>query len=199
MKEWIIGTACSFLGVFADRLWGWWQKRKSGLTGNACRIVKKLGPTVRSFEGYYYVAEDPTANYKTANHCYQNADGEIIATSFRENPANYGERDLARNLPNGGSNFTRISTSKICSKDDEQKAKSELDLILPKASLIVLPEELFITSIDGIYCKLTDGTYLAFVTFPDIGIAQRGVLFYGHIAKYFFDYYHGLKEKYKQK
>jgi hypothetical protein len=203
--EWIIGIACSLFGVFAgfclDRLWGWQQKRKSGLIGDASRIVTKLGAAVKSFEGYYFVAESPTDNYKIANHFYQNAIGEIIATSFRENPASYGERDLARNLPNGGSNFTRISTSKICSTDDEQRAKNALDSILPGASLIVLPEGLFITSIDGIYCKLTDGTYLTFVTFPKTGDQHknRGILFYGHIAKSFFDYYQDLKEAYKSK
>ena len=160
-------------------------------------IVSKLGLATKGFEGNYYPSDSPTQNYKVANHIYQHADGEIIATSFRENPVKYGERDLARNLPHGGAGFTRITKANLCGKDDARKAKECLDSILPGASLIVLPKELFITSIDGIFCKLTDETYLAFATFPKTGEQHknRGILFYGDIARAFFEYYNDLKQE----
>ena len=200
---WLIGITCALIGVvlgFAlDRLWGWQQKRKAGLTGKAHKIVIKLGLPTKEFAGNYYLSDSPTQNYKVTNHIFQHADGTIIATSFRENPAKYGERDLARNLPNGGAGFTRITKADICGEDDAIIAKESLDSILPGASIVVLPENLFITSIDGIFCKLTDQTYLAFATFPKTGEQQRnrGILFYGEIAKAFFEYYRDISDKIK--
>ena len=133
--------------------------------------------------------------FKIANHVYEHAVGEVIGTCFRENPTTYGKQDLSRLLLPGAS-FTRLTTGKVCSSEDIEKAEAVLKEFVPNSKIVMVPSQEHFTSIDGIYAQLSDKTHIAFVTFPNIGPEHqnRGIVFYGHIAEAFFTYYSDLRE-----
>lgn len=192
--EWIIGLTMLIAGFLLDRAYEWYKKRRAGLTGQAHDIIAKLGKSVQSSTGNYYLSNSPTDNFNIANHVYKHAAGDVIGTCFRENPADYGEQDLARLLPKGAS-FCRLTTDNVCPEDDRQKAEVALKELVPKAQVVNVPSSEYFTSIDGIFTELSDGTHIAFVTFPKTGNDHhnRGIVFYGNTAKAFFDYFEDLK------
>ena len=192
---WIIGIAMLIVGFGLDRLYEWWKKRRAGLTGQAHSIISKLGRSVQSFDGFYYLSSSPTENFKIAKHVYEHAAGEVIGTCFRENPTCYGQQDLARLLPKGAS-FSRLTTDRVCSPQEQKSAEAVLGELVPDGKLIMISSDEHFTSIDGIYSELSDGTHIAFVTFPKMGSEHqnRGIVFYGHIARAFFSYYRDLRD-----
>ncbi|WP_089724630.1 hypothetical protein [Candidatus Thiosymbion oneisti] len=198
--DWIINSLVGIVMLLAgfglDRLWEWRKKKKAGLTGQAHRIIAKLGKSVQSFDGYYFLSRSPTENFKIANHVYQHAAGEVIGTCFRENPTTYGEQDLSRLLPPGAS-FTRLTTDRVCSSEDIKKVEAVLKEFVPNSKIVMVPSQEHFTSIDGIFAQLSDKTHIALVTFPKMGPEHqnRGILFYGHIAETFFTYYRDLSER----
>jgi len=191
----VVGMVMLLVGFGLDRLWEWRKKKKAGLTGQAHRIIAKLGKSVQSFDGYYFLSRSPHENFKIANHVYEHAAGEVIGTCFRENPTIYGEQDLSR-LPPPGASFTRLTTDKVCSSEDIKKAESILKELVPSGKIVTVPAQEHFTRIDGIYAQLSDKTHIAFVTFPNMGPdhQNRGILFYGHIAEAFFTYYSDLRD-----
>jgi len=48
----VVGIVMLVAGFGLDRLWEWRKKKKAGLTGQAHRIITKLGKSVQSFDGY---------------------------------------------------------------------------------------------------------------------------------------------------
>ena len=193
--EWIVGIFMLIVGFVVDRAYEYWKKKEAGLTGLAHGIILKLGRSVQSFTGNYFLAHTPNDNYKITKHVYENATGDVIATCFRENPASYGEQDLARLLPVGAS-FTRLTTETTCPESDRSKAEAILKELVPNAKIINIPSGDYFTRIDGIYTKLSDETYIAFVTFPKTGTEphNRGIVFYGNTAKAFYDYHKDLRD-----
>ena len=193
--EWIVGGVMLIVGFLLDRLWERWKKRRAGLTGQAHGIITKLGNSVQSFNGYYFLSNAPTDNFRIAKHVYEHAAGEVIGTCFRENPVCYGEQDLARLLPKGAS-FARLTTDRVCPKPDQAAAEAVLKTLVPNAKIVSVPSGDYFTSIDGIFTELSDGTHIAFVTFPKTGLEHhnRGIVFYGHTAKAFFEYFRNLRD-----
>ena len=120
------------------------------MTGHAHRIIAKLGKSVQSFDGYYFLSRSPNENFKIANHVYEHAAGEVIGTCFRENPTTYGEQDLSRLLPPGAS-FTRLTTDKACSPEDVKQAEAILKKLVPNGKIVMVSSQEHFTSIDGIY------------------------------------------------
>lgn len=192
----VVGVVMLVAGFGLDRLWEWRKKKKAGLTGQAHKIITKLGKSVQSFDGYYFLSSSPTENFRIANHVYAHAAGEVIGTCFRENPTTYGEQDLSRLLPPGAS-FTRLTTDRVCPSEDIKKAEAILRELVPSGKIVMVPSQEHFTSIDGIYAQLSDKTHIAFVTFPQTGPEHqnRGIVFYGHIAEAFFTYYRDLSER----
>ena len=183
------------VGFLLDRGYELWKKKKAGLTGLAHGIISKLGKSVQSFTGDYFLANTPTDNFRITKHVYEHASGDVIGTCFRENPVSYGERDLARLLPTGAS-FTRLTTETVCPESDRSKGEAVLKKLIPDAKITYVPPGNYFTRIDGIYTKLSDDTYIAFVTFPKTGTdhRNRGIVFYGHVAKAFYDYHRDLRD-----
>ena len=68
--------------------------------------------------------------------------------------------------------------------------------ILKGSNLIVVPENAFITKIDGIFSKLSDDSYLTFIAFRNHEKPEKnkGVIFRDGIAKGFFEYYKKIIE-----
>ncbi len=193
--EWIIGSVMLIFGFFLDRGYEYWKKKKAGLTGLAHGIISKLGKSVQSFTGNYFIAHSPNDNFKIAKHVYEHVTGDVIATCFRENPFSYGAHDLARLLPTGTS-FARLTTETVCSETERNKAEDALKDLVPNTKIVSVPAGDYFTRIDGIYAKLSDETYIAFVTFPKIGTEHRnrGIVFYGNTAKAFYDYHRDLRD-----
>ncbi len=73
-----------------------------------------------------------------------------------------------------------------------------MENILKGSNLIVIPEDAYITKIDGIFSKLSDDTYLTFIAFRNHEIPEKnkGVIFRDGIAKGFFEYYERIIDKY---
>ncbi|VFM97935.1 MAG: hypothetical protein BECKG1743D_GA0114223_102733 [Candidatus Kentron sp. G] len=193
--EWIVGIVVLIVGFLLDRAYEWHKKRKIGLTGQAHDIIAKLGDSVQSYTGNYFLSDNPTDNFRITRHLYEHATGDVIGTCFRENPVCYGEQDLARLLPKGAS-FTRLTTEGICPDADRIQAEATLKELAPNAKIVGVPSGDYFTRIDGIFTELSDGTHIAFVTFPKTGTEDhnRGIVFYGHTARAFFEYYRDLRD-----
>ena len=177
-----------------------YRKSNKPPQGKAYEILKKLGKVLEEPKGEYYFTYSSNENYRIASHIYNHADGEIIATAFHENPSKYGEGDLARSFKYGGSLFTRITCEEICNLTCQKTAQECLSQFLKGATFIVIPKGENITKIDGIFCKLSDNTYLCFITFHHPKNTTKkniGIIFRNGIAKNFFDYYSYIKEKYE--
>jgi len=175
-----------------------YAKTKKPPSGKAYEILKGLGKILEQLEGEYYTTRSADDNFHVANHIYNHADGEIIVTAFHENPATYGERDLARSFKYGGSLFTRITCEDICGAESQKKARQFLSGILKGSTFVVIPKGEAITRADGVFCRCKDNTYLSFTAFRDPKDARKnkGVVFTGGIARIFFEYYQSLIEKY---
>ena len=173
-------------------------KSKKPPTGKAYEILKGLGKILEEPEGEYYFTRSADDNFHVANHIYNHADGEVIATAFHEDPSTYGERDLARSFKYGGSLFTRITCEEICNSESEKKTREFMSKMLKGSALLVIPKAEAITRIDGIFCRLSDDTHLSFLAFrhPKDPGKNKGVIFRDGIARSFFEYYQGLIEKY---
>lgn len=194
----LVGIISSVIGAIIVRLWDCWKKKKAGLTGQASKIIKDLGTSVQKSEGCYYLSRDGTENYKLTSHLYERATGEVIATCFRDNPTTYGERDHARLLPKGVE-FARLTTLRGIQDNELKDARDKLSEFVKHSEIIAVGDNENITKIDGIFAELADKTYFAFVTFPNLKLNKenRGVVFYGNIAKAFFLYYKDLKDSNK--
>ena len=173
-------------------------KSKKPPTGKAYEILKGLGKILEEPEGEYYFTRSADDNFKVANHIYNHADGEIIATAFHEDPSTYGERDLARSFKYGGSLFNRITCEEVCDSESAKKARDSLSKILKGSALVVIPRGEAITRIDGIFCRFNDNKHVSFIAFrhPKDPSKNRGAIFRDGIAKSFFEYYEGIIEKY---
>lgn len=151
----------------------------------------------QSTERPLYLTHSTDENFLVARHIYNRANGEIIATAFYENPAKYIGRDLATALAAGPYfKFTRITCREVCNSDSEKRAGKSLSEILEHSKLIVIPKGEAITKIDGIFCKLRDQSYLAFITLrhPDDASKNTGTIFSDKVAQNFFNYYKTLAE-----
>nr|VFK26913.1 MAG: hypothetical protein BECKMB1821G_GA0114241_10248 [Candidatus Kentron sp. MB]VFK31168.1 MAG: hypothetical protein BECKMB1821I_GA0114274_10217 [Candidatus Kentron sp. MB]VFK75374.1 MAG: hypothetical protein BECKMB1821H_GA0114242_10218 [Candidatus Kentron sp. MB] len=193
--EWFVGITMLITGFLLDRIYEWYKKRKAGLTGQAHDIIARLGASVQSFTGNDFLSNNPTDNFRITRHVYEHATGDVIGTCFRENPICYGEQDLARLLPKGAS-FARLTTDNVCPEADRTKAEAMLKELVPNARIVNVSSVDYFTSIDGIFTELSDGTHIAFVTFPKTGTEDhnRGIVFYGHTAKAFFEYFRDLRD-----
>ena len=71
--------------------------------------------------------------------------------------------------------------------------------ILKGSNLVVVPEDAYITKIDGIFSKLSDDSHLTFIAFRnhDNPEKNKGVIFRDGIAKGFFEYYKKIIEMYE--
>jgi hypothetical protein len=172
------------------------KEKKAGLTGEAHKLVSML-PGIEKLNGHYYVARSADDNFAITNHVYTNATGRVIATCFRENPADYEPRDLARMLKKDGVAFTRITREEVCNSHDRDKALNAIKTLHPNSRLICIPAGKDVNIIDGIFVKCPDKTNIAFITFPATSDKNsiRGVLLYGHIAKAFYDYFAELEQE----
>ncbi len=165
--------------------------------GMAYKVLRELRKKLETPKGEYCRTKTADDNYEIAQHLYRMVDGEILATAFRENPANYGENDLARLFQS--KKFTRLTCEEVCDTNSQRTARANLMKVHSGASLVVIPKGERYVRIDGIFCKFKDDTYLTFLAFsnPSDPQANRGIIFREDIAESFFDYYYDLTRMYR--
>ena len=173
-------------------------RTKKPKKGRAYEVLKGLGKILEEPEGDYYTTRSTDDNFHVANHIYSHADGEIIATAFGENPATYGERDLARAFRYGGSLFTRITSEDVCDPESQKAAADQLGRIQRDSRFVVLPRSEPVTRIDGILCRFQDKSHLCFVSLrgPKDQAKNKGIVFREDFAENLFSYYEGLVERF---
>ena len=166
--------------------------------GKAYEILKKLGKMLKEPEGEYYLTKSSTENFNIAGKIFGEANGEIICTTFNENPSVYKDFDLLRHFKYGGSLVKRLTCRNVCPESDEKTLRVSMQKILEGSKLIIIPENEHITKIDGIFSKLQDDTYLTFIAFRnnDNPEDNTGVVFRDGIAKSFFEYYENIAKKF---
>lgn len=184
----IISAAVSLYIHFSGR------PKQSGMAFEVLRDLKKKLETPK---GEYCRTKTADDNYEIAQHLYKTVEGEIIATAFHEDPANYGENDLVRLFHQR--DFTRLTCEDVCNKASQEIAKDYLSKLHKGASLIVIPQGEKYVRVDGMFCKFRDETYLCFLSFrnPSDNKENRGIIFREDIAESFFDYYKELAKRYR--
>ncbi len=166
--------------------------------GMAYKVLRGLKKKLETPEGEYCRTKSADDNYEIAQHLYRTVQGEIIATAFHEDPANYGENDLVRLFHHR--DFTRLTCEDVCNKDSQEIAMKNLSKVHKGASLIVIPQREKYVRLDGMFCRFRDESYLSFLAFrnPSDPRGNRGIIFREDIAESFFDYYKELAERYRK-
>jgi len=167
-------------------------------SGQAYKILRELGKSLQKPKGEYYFTRTSNDNKQVANTIFHRSNEKVIATSFNENPIKYGEGDLISFYKYGGSNIYRITSRDICPEKDEKIIRETMNKVLKGSNLIIIPSDVHITKIDGIFTRQQDDTFLTFIAFhnPLNSTKNCGVIFRDGIAKSFFEYYENLIELY---
>lgn len=165
--------------------------------GMAYKVLRDLKKKLESPKGEYCRTKTSDDNFEIAQHLYKKVEGEIVATAFHENPAIYGNNDLARLFQQ--KRLTRLTCEEICDKDSQNIARVNLSKVHKGASLVVIPKGEKYVRLDGMFCRFRDETYLCFIAFrnPSDPQANRGIIFREDIAESFFDYFKELANKYQ--
>jgi hypothetical protein len=145
--------------------------------------------------GCYVLTDTTQDNAKTAARLYSRVDGEVIGTCFFESPY-YGRGDFAATI-NEKSKFTRLTITDVC---DDATAKQVQDVFttMPcQARLVIVPNGVEVSKIGGIFCHLSDRSFLAFIALNNVQdtSSNRGLVFSGTLAQELFAYFKGFADK----
>lgn len=174
-------------------------KSRKPPSGKAYEILKKIGKRLKDPEGEYLIGTSAKQNREIAKIIYGEADGSVIGTAFLEDPANYKQSDLSKNLMNRAEKFVRLTCEDVCSSESYKKCKENMEQLLPKSKLIVIPHGVIFSRIDGTFCRLSDNSYLALVSFHDPKETKdnQAVVFRDGIAENYFNYYNELCKRFE--
>lgn len=165
--------------------------KMSGLNDKeSTRIITWLQKKLNKVEGHFVLTETKHANGTVAGQLYTKLSGNIISTCFFESP-DYGNGDWAKTI-SPTANFTRITLEELCPIELTKVLESRLQEFECRASLKVIPSELNITKIGGIFAKLQDESYLTFISFDNYGGIlnnNMGLTFSGELAEQLYRYY----------
>ncbi len=155
----------------------------------ATEILKWIQHQLKKVDGAYIINDTTNENAKTAAQLYSKLEGEIIGTCFFESP-DYGQGDFAKAI-SPGAKFYRITTRKVCSPAIQKNVETLFQSMECSASLIVIEDDVIISKIGGIFCKLPDKSYLAFIAMDNYGNSgiNKGLVFSGSLAEQLFNYY----------
>jgi hypothetical protein len=158
----------------------------------AKKILKWVQENINKINGDFILTDTTTENAQIAARLYSKIRGEIISTCFFEDP-DYGNGDFANTI-SPGTNFHRITLNSLCSLDKKDGLINRLAKYECNANLVVISNEAEITKIAGIFCKLTDKSYLAFIALNSYGPNKKnkGLTFTGDIAQILFEYYNSF-------
>jgi len=152
----------------------------------------------RHVTGCYVLTESTEHNGKIAARLYSRVDGEIIGTCFFEGP-HYGRGDFASNVASN-STFTRLASADVCDTETVSRAREVLRDFACKASLCIVPADVEISRIGGVFCHLSDRSYLAFLALNNAedAASNRGLVFSGTLAQELFVYFKGFADRFRE-
>ncbi len=162
----------------------------------AHQVLKWLQDKINKTDGCYVITESRHENARTAANLYTRLNGEIIATCFFESP-DYGRGDFATTVT-VGTKFVRITSSDMCNEDITKTVVARFSEFPCTAQLAIVPANVEISKIGGIFCKFPDKSCLAFIALNNVqdNAFNRGLVFYGVIAEQLFRYYDGFVARY---
>ncbi len=168
------------------------RSSESNSLDSASRILKWLQDKLNKIDGNYVLTEATDENARIAANLYTRLQGDIIATCFFESP-DYGTGDFAATI-HRGSKFTRIALSSMCDEQTNLILSKRFGSFVCDASLLVIPDDVNISKIGGIFCKLEDKSYLTFIALNNQSGKgkNQGLVFCGTLAKQFYDYYNSF-------
>ena len=150
-------------------------------------LLQKLGAKLdRSESSYFSINEETVENFDTASQLFQNASGQVIATCFFEKP-DYGESDFAQHI-RAGTKFVRITRREVCPPTTERKVRQRFETLRAPSTLVVLPKKVVVSLISGIFCKLPDKSYLAFLSLTTKK-DNAGIVLCGGVAREMYRYF----------
>ncbi len=161
-------------------------------SSEAKKILEWIQENINKASGDYVLTETINENAQIAARIYSKIQGSIIATCFFEEP-DYGNGDYANAICEG-TKFTRITLECLCPIEKKEILIQRLKKFECTANLVIIPQNVDITKIGGIFCKLPDKSYLVFIALNHYGspTINKGLLFTGEIAEKFYDYYNSF-------
>ncbi len=165
------------------------DKVRSESEDEAKRVLRWVQENLNKVNGNFILTDTVNENAQTAARLYTKLTGDIIATCFFEEP-DYGNGDFANTI-SPGANFVRLTTSNLCPVDKVEMLNERLANFSCNARLIVIEDDIDVTKIAGIFSKLPDKSYLAFLALNDYGKTKvnKGLTFTGDIAENLYEYY----------
>jgi hypothetical protein len=147
-------------------------------------------------KGSYVLTESIHDNAQTAARLYSKVDGQIIGTCFFEGPF-YGRGDFATTI-NQKAHFTRLTTSEVCDEATAKQIEDIFQTMVCKAKLVIIPKNVEVSKIGGIFCRLSDHSHLAFIALNNVQetSTNRGLVFSGTLAQELFGYFQGFVDKF---
>lgn len=162
------------------------------ISSEAKKILEWIQQNINKASGDYVLTETINENAQIAARIYSKIQGSIIATCFFEEP-DYGNGDYA-NAICSGTKFTRITLEGLCPLEKKEILIQRFEKFECNANLVIIPQNVDITKIGGIFCKLPDKSHLVFIALNQYGSTSinKGLLFTGEIAEKFYDYYNSF-------
>ena len=150
----------------------------------------------QSVSGCYALTDSAQENAQTAARLYSKVDGQIIGTCFFETPL-YGRGDFSTTITSKAK-FTRLTISDVCDEATAGQIENIFKTMTCKAQIVVVPKGVEISKIGGIFCYLSDHSYLAFIALNNVQdtSSNRGLVFSGILAQELFVYFQGFVEKF---
>jgi len=167
------------------------NKRKNVKRDKAHEVIKAISPRCEDALETIALLSGRNQNFRAATKMYQLATGELVATSFFENPALHGDKDFVRHFTRGGSFVTRVTRAEVCDPTSAQKTQTTMTSLLAGSRLVVLPSPCAATQIDGIFSRMEDDSYVAFFSLKRVVVVEenRGLVCRGSLAQLLFNYY----------
>jgi len=169
------------------------QERLSKITeetsSEAYLALKWIQEEVSIIDGSYIVSTTTLKNKEIATLMYTRCTKRIIGTAFFEDPAQYHD-DLAQ-FVKPDIDFIRITTQEVCPDESQIVVSERLKCFQSNSRLVVVPDDAEISKIGGLFCEMSDGSYLAFIALNNKGNTgeNNGVTFCGNTAEELFRYY----------
>jgi hypothetical protein len=130
-------------------------------------------------------------NFFIAKYLFENFKGELISTTFNENPY-YGDKDLA--LKYKGNSFSRITSTNVCNNESIDNLLNQYKNN-KKFNLKVISNIEDFTRIDGMFLKFSDNSYLSFISLHHPK-GNKGLIIIDKTAESYFKYYKDLKTQF---
>jgi len=155
----------------------------------ALKTLKWIQQEIKEINGSYIHSKSTLKNKEIITLMYTKCTQRLIGTAFFENPNEYGD-DLAA-FVRPGIEYIRITTDDVCPKESQEEQKRKLGSFQSNARFIVVPSNVEISKLGGLFCEMNDNSYLVFIALNNVNNQgeNHGLAFCGDTAKKLFQYY----------